>query len=71
MIIDTMKMRNNYIVWNLKDWSLRDEQGNKEELEHNGEGALTRETIAKVYNVFPTLMDVFLTLFEKVAILTT
>ena len=69
MVLDVVKMRNCFIIWHLKDWSLRDVNGNKVELEHSNNGSLNVESIKKIYNVFPTLLDVFLTLFEKDAFL--
>lgn len=65
MLTNPVKVRNFLIVWHLKDWSLRDRNGNKVELTFNKQGALDDDTINKVYRINPTLLDVVLTLFEK------
>jgi hypothetical protein len=65
VIVDKLQLRNFLLVWHLKDWSLTDESGNKVELNHEDTGALTDESVAKVYAVNPTLIDVVLTIFEK------
>ena len=64
-VIDGVHLRNFFIIWHLKDWSLKDKKGNKVELKFNEKGSLSTETVTKVYEIFPTLMDVVLTLFEK------
>ena len=67
--MDAVQVRNFFIVWHLKDWSLRDSKGNKVALEFDKSGSLSSECITKVYKIFPTLMDVVMTLFEKDIIL--
>ena len=69
-VIDKLQMRSFLLVWHLKDWSLKDEDGNKVGLEHEEGGALTDSSMAKVYAVMPTLVDVVMTLFEKDVLLT-
>ena len=64
-IIDKLSLRNFILVWHLKDWSLTDEKGNKVVLENEDNGALTDESVARVYAVSPTLVDVVMTMFEK------
>lgn len=64
-IVDKLALRNFMLVWHLKDWSLADESGNKVVLEQEESGALTDDSVAKVYAVSPTLIDVVLTLLEK------
>lgn len=70
MIVDKLQLRNFIIVWHLKDWSLTDENGNKVDLEHDDNGALSDKSLAQVYAVMPTLMDVVLTVIEKDLLLT-
>lgn len=65
VIVDKLQMRNFFLVWHLKEWSLTDDKGEKVRLEHEDTGALTDESVAKVYAANPTLLDVVLTLFEK------
>lgn len=69
-IIDKLQLRNFLLVWHLKDWSLTDSDGNKVELEIEEKGALTDESVAKVYALNPTMVDVVLTLLEKDILLT-
>jgi len=69
-IIDRLQLRNFLLVWHLKDWSLTDAEGKKVQLGHEESGALADESVAKVYAVTPTLLDIVLTLFEKDILLT-
>lgn len=69
-VVDKLQLRNFLLVWHLKDWSLTDENGKKVELVQEEGGALTDESLAKVYAVNPTLIDVVLTLFEKDVLMT-
>lgn len=64
-LVDPVALRNFFVVWHLKDWSIRDRQGNKVELKHNERGALDDDSIDAVYKANPTMLDVVLTLFEK------
>jgi hypothetical protein len=70
MLVDANQLRNFFIVWHLKDWSLRDSRGNKVELSFTDEGALDNATIKVVYKTPPTLLDVLMTTFEKEVVLT-
>ena len=65
MIIDKLTLRNYILVWHLKDWSLQDAKGNKVELNQDEDGSLSKESMARVYSIHPTLIDVVLTIFEK------
>ena len=65
VIVDKLHLRNHLLVWHLKDWSITDDKGKKVKLEHEDTGALTDESVAKVYAINPTMLDVVLTLFEK------
>jgi hypothetical protein len=65
LLTDPISLRNYVIVWHLKDWSLRDRNGEKIELSFAESGALDDESIAKVYSLQTTLLDVVLTLFES------
>ena len=64
-IIDNVLMRNFYLVWHLKDWTLTDSKGEKVELGHEEDGALKDSSIRCVYKMPASLLDVILTLFEK------
>lgn len=70
MIIDKIALRNYFLVWHLKDWSLRDRHGDKVELEHDKDGSLTDASAKKVYALQPILLDVVLTVFERDIMLT-
>ena len=69
-VVDRLELRNFILVWHLKDWSLTDEDGKKVALEHDENGALSDECVARAYAVNPTLIDVVMTLFEKEILLT-
>ena len=72
-LVDNSQLRSFLLTWHLKDWSLRDKQGEKIELEFDKDNPnrLSDECIAKVFSVKPpTLLDVVLTMFEKDVILT-
>ena len=71
VLVDSIQMRNFLIVWHLKDWSLQGKDGKKVELTQNAEGALDDDSLAHVYAVSPSLIDVVLTNLEKDIILTT
>jgi hypothetical protein len=65
LFVDSTQLRNFLLVWHLKDWSLKDKNGNKVELKHDDDGSLSKESMDIVYKTFPTLLDVVLTIFEK------
>lgn len=65
VLIDVIQLRNFILVWHLKDWSLRDKDGNKVTLSVVPAGTLSDKSIKKVYSLPPTLIDVVLTIFEK------
>ena len=70
MVVDRVQLRNFFLVWHLKDWSLKDRDGNKVELNCDEDGSLTDESVKSVYSVQPTLVDIIMTLFEKDILLT-
>lgn len=70
MVVDRVQLRNFFLVWHLKDWSLKNRDGSKVELEHDDDGSLSDASMKKVYSVQPTLIDIVLTLFEKDILLT-
>lgn len=69
MVVDGTQMRNYMLVWHLKDWSLKNSDGKKVELKHDKNGSLTEKSLDMVYKVFPTLIDIVLTIFERDVIL--
>ena len=70
MIVDRVQLRNFFLVWHLKDWSLKDRKGNIVKLEHDDDGSLSDASMKKVYSLQPTLVDIVMTLFEKDILLT-
>jgi hypothetical protein len=69
-MVDKLSLRNFLIVWHLKDWNIPDENGEKIELFFDKSGALTEESIATVYSLSPSLVDVVMTQYEKLILLT-
>ena len=70
VIVDKLLMRNFLLVWHLKDWNLTDDNDNKIELIFDANGSLNEESIAIVYSLSPTMLDVIMTIFEKDILLT-
>jgi hypothetical protein len=70
VIVDKMQFRNFLMVWHLKDWNLTDDDGKKLELICDKNGSLSDESLAVVYAMSPTLMDVVMTAYEKDILLT-
>jgi len=64
-LVDPVALRNYLIVWHLKDWTMRDREGEEIELSFNDNGALDDDSIQQVYKINTTMLDVVLTLFEK------
>lgn len=64
-LVDPVALRNYFIVWHLKDWTMRDRKGEKIGLSFNESGALDDDSIQQVYKINTTMLDVVLTLFEK------
>jgi len=71
VLVDPIQLRNSLIIWHLKDWSLKDKNGNKVELEKDASGCLSDDSLKKVYDLFPTFVDVIMTLFESDVLLRT
>ena len=69
-VIDPIRLRNFFLVRCLKDWSLTDKNGDKQELNFNKNDALDDKSIAKVYSMPPAILDVVLSIFEKDVVLT-
>ena len=70
ILVDRIQLRNYLMVWHLKDWSLTDRDGNKVELTHDADGALSDESVEKLYAIHTTILDVVLTVLEKDILLT-
>ena len=64
LVVDNFRLRNFYLIYHLKDWNVVDDEGNKIDLEFDPDGSLTSESAGKVNSIFPTLLDVILTVFE-------
>jgi len=70
VLVDGIQLRNFLLVWHLKDWSMRDRAGQKVALDFAATGALSDESVKRVYKTLPTLVDVVLTILEKDILLT-
>lgn len=70
VIVDKLQLRNFLLVWHLKDWNLTDDEGKKVELTFDPNGSLSEDSLAMVYAVSPTLLDVVMTFYEKDILLT-
>ena len=70
VIVDKLSLRNFFLVWHLKDWNITDENGNKIVLNFDPNGSLAEDSLALVYALSPTLLDVVMTGFEKDILLT-
>jgi hypothetical protein len=64
-LVDPIALRNYFVVWHLRDWTMRGRDGKKIELSFSEGGALEDESIKLVYKMNTTMLDVVLTLFEK------
>lgn len=65
LMLDNIKLRNYYLIWHLKDWTFTDIDGNKIPLKFDKDGSLSQDTIAVVYDTYPTILDICLNIFEK------
>jgi len=65
VIVDKLQLRNFLLVWHLKGWNLTDDEGKKIELAFDPNGSLSEESLAMVYAMSPTLLDVVMTMYEK------
>jgi hypothetical protein len=70
VIVDKLQLRNFLLVWHLKDWNLPDDNGKKVELTLDSNGSLSEESLAMVYAMPSTLLDVVMTVYEKDILLT-
>lgn len=70
VIVDKLQLRNFLLVWHLKSWNLTDEEGKSLELKLDPNGSLADESLALVYALSPTLLDVVMTIYEKDILLT-
>jgi hypothetical protein len=65
VIVDKLQLRNFLLVWHLKGWNLPDDDGKAIELKMDENGSLSEESLAMVYALSPTLLDVVMTIMEK------
>jgi hypothetical protein len=65
MLVDRLQLRNFFLVWHLKDWSLIGKDGKKIELIHDKDGSMSAESIKVMYSVQASILDIVLTAFEK------
>lgn len=65
---DPLKMRINYLRFHLKDWSLKGNDGKKIELKFDN-NRLSEESVKVIGKLTPSLVDIFLTEYEREAML--
>jgi hypothetical protein len=64
-VVDSAQFRSFLVVWHLKDWSLRNADGEKAALSEDKNGTLSQKSIEKVYSIAPAIMDAVLTALER------
>lgn len=64
--INELKLREFFLIFNLVDWNLTDENGSKVELKFDPNKALSNESLKLIYTSLPaSLLDTVLTAYEK------
>ena len=63
--INSLRLREFFLVFHLVDWNLTDENGKKIELKFDPNKALSDESLELIYTLPGNLLDVLLTTFEK------
>jgi hypothetical protein len=63
MLVDPVRLRNFLIVFHLKTWSIRDNEGKPIELGFNG-AAMDAESLKAIDKLHPTMLDIVLSKFE-------
>ena len=63
--VNNYKMRDFLIVYHLRSWDIKDENGNDVELKFDANNALADESIDKVYSLHPSIIDIVMTGLEK------
>lgn len=64
MLVDPVRMRNFLIIFHLKRWSVRGDDGQPIVLEFNDRGALDDESVKFIDKLHPTILDIVLSRFE-------
>lgn len=63
--INQLKLREYFLVFHLIDWNLQDEDGNKIELTFDPNGALSDESLERIYGLPSNMLDLILATYEK------
>lgn len=63
--VNNFKMRDFFIIYHLRAWDVKDENGNVIELKFDVNNALSDESIDKVYSLHPSMIDIVMTSLEK------
>jgi len=63
--INQLKLRDFFIVYHLKEWNIKDENGKGIGLQFEPNGSLVDDTIDIVYGLHPSILDVVITSFER------
>lgn len=63
--INQLKLRQFFLVFHLKNWNLKDQNGAKVELKFDTNNALSDQSLEMVYLLPPNLLDMILSSYEK------
>jgi hypothetical protein len=64
MLVDPVRMRNFLIIFHLKSWSIRGDDGSPIVLTFNERGALDDDSVKFIDKLHPTILDIALSKFE-------
>jgi hypothetical protein len=65
MLVDRLQLRHFFLVWHLRDWSLKDKEGKKIELVFDKDGSMSAESLKVALSMQATILDIVFTAFEK------
>ncbi len=68
-LINPLKLRDFFLVFHLKGWNVKDNDGNDIELKFEENGALTDESMDIIYKLHPSIIDQILNAYERKATL--
>lgn len=63
--INTLKLREHFLVYHLVDWNLTDENGEKIELKFDPDNALSDESLDLIYTLPSNLIDLVLSIYQN------
>ena len=68
-MVNSLKLRDYLILFHLKEWNLKNDQGEAIPLSFTKSGGLTDESLNVVYSLHPSIMDIVMTSFESKMVL--